>query len=324
MSLLNEDATVDDLRARVAKLHELIDNRQDEIDREILENTSGNKAAITRWKNEVKELLPIIRTKCQAAREEALRVAKENRDRKLQAELEAIRSRVTGESKPDVSGQSRLRDHSMNMSRDVLSQPMLDPTIDVAVFCRQMSVVFNTHCTKVPELEADFMRVVEQRLCAQYRRSYQLNTNDKPKETWAEMEQYLLSMHKSSSTIFQELSNVEGLQMGSTELLRDFAARLKTAGGDTAVIVKCKFREMAGRDLNVDDMFELFMSSTLIKQMMSHNVYSSYFDQIVRDLDSVYRVEDVAAKASLLADRQVKSNTAVTSESRVYMASKPT
>ena len=318
---LYENSTVDDLRARVAKLQEQIDKRHDEIDRGVLENTSGNKGAITRWENEIKLLLPIIMTKCTAAKEEARRVAKENSDRRLEAELEVIRNRGTVDSKPDVSGQSRLRDYSMNMSRDILSQPMLDPTIDVAVFCRHMSVVYHTHCTKMPELETDFMRVVEQRLCAQYRRSYQMNTTDKPIETWAEMEKYLLRMHKSSSTIFQELATVEGLHMGATELLRDYAARLKTVGGDTAVIVKAKFLEMNKREPTVDDMFELFMSNTLIKQMMSHSVYSSYFDQIVKDLDTAYRVEDVAAKASLLADRQVKANTTVTSESRVYMAS---
>ena len=49
MSLLGEISTVDDLRARVAKLQEQIDQRHDEIDAGIVGNSSGNKDAITRW-----------------------------------------------------------------------------------------------------------------------------------------------------------------------------------------------------------------------------------------------------------------------------------
>ena len=49
MSLLGENSTVDDLRARVAKLQEQIDQRHDEIDDGIVGNSFGNKDAITRW-----------------------------------------------------------------------------------------------------------------------------------------------------------------------------------------------------------------------------------------------------------------------------------
>ena len=291
------------LLQRIAALDQKIADKEDEATMTETELTGGNKAAVSKWRNQVAEL--------------------EQQLEKLQLDTKPTVTPQPGATAP-TSTPSPLREAHMDMARDVASQPMLDPSIDVAVFTRRMNVCFNTHCKKEPRLVPDFLRQVEQRLSPDYRHSFQLNTQDKAISTWPQMEEYLLSCHKSNTTVFQELQKLESLTMGRDELLRDFSARIKSCGGDAYTIIKSKFRDEYKRELTLDDFMEIYKSSIMIKQMQQHHVYSGFYDQIVKDLDHVYKVEDVASKASIFADRQVRSQSTVSSAGNVYVASQST
>ena len=298
------NSSVVDLRARIEKLLDQVDQRQIELDNGEHEKEAGHRAAITRWSKEAKLLSGILNDKVKAEAEEARKIAKENSDAKLQAEIAEIQNRTGVEIKPEV-GQSSLRDSITLMSRDVLAQPQLTPNLDVSIFIRRIGMVYQTHCKDRPELETNFLRCVEQQLDPQYRHSFQQNTLSEPVRTWSAMEKYLMKTHKSNSTLFQEMAQFDSLHFGPNEHLRDFASRVKLTGGDVACVVKSKFRDMTGRDLNADDLFCIFESAAMIREMQGHPTYSKHYDSIVKDLDSDYRIEDVTQKASLFADRQV-------------------
>lgn len=299
-------ASRDLLIQRITALDKQIDDKESAALEANVELTNGAKGVVTRWKNS------------RAALEKQL------------AELEDAKPVVPPAVQPitapviDTQGQSRLRDLTQQMSRDVLAQPVLNPALDVAVFVRRMGVVHHSHCTDHPNLEADFVRMVEQMLCPDYRHSYQANNMEKPIKTWTAMEAYLLATHKSNSTVFQELGQLDKLTMGRDEYLRDFSARVRAVGGDVSVVMKSKFKDMQKRDMNVDDLFEILMSDCMIKQMQAHPVYQTHFDSIVKDLDTTFKVEEVAGKASLYADRQVKPHIPIVSTApQAYAATTP-
>ena len=299
--------SVELLLQRIAALDQKIAEKEDEATFDGTPLTGGNKAAITKWKLQLETL--------------------EAKLDELQSETKPVpvhhhTTETHHHTAADVSGQSRRRDAVNLMSRDILAQPELCPKLDVAVFCRRMGVVWNTHCKNSTELEADFLRILEQRLCQNYRHSYQVNTDADPITTWKGMEEYLLSKHKSNSTLFQELSQIEALTLGPDEYLRDFAARLKSCAGDVETVMKAKFRDMVKREMELSDLFEILQSDALIKQMTGHHVYKRHFDSIVKDLDSVYKPEDVASRASLYADRQVKP-APISSANQAYVSTQP-
>ena len=293
------------LLQRIAELDRQIDAKESAAIEAEVELTAGAKGVITRWKNKLKEF------------EEELA--------KLDEPKPVVPPITTPPPVTDTQGQSRLRDFLQQMSRDVLAQPVLNPALDVAVFVRRMGVVHHSHCTDHPNLEADFVRMVEQMLCPDYRHSYQANNMKKPIKTWTAMEAYLLATHKSNSTVFQELGQLDKLTLGRDEYLRDFSARVRAVGGDVSVVIKSKFKDMQKRDMNVDDLFEILMSDCMIKQMQAHPVYQTHFDSIVKDLDTTFKVEEVAGKASLYADRQVKPQIPIVSSApQAYVAMSPT
>ena len=151
-------ASRDLILQRIAALDKQIEEKECAAIEAEVELTSGAKGVITRWKNKMAEL------------EEQLV--------KLDETKPALPPQII--TTPSSSGQSRRRDAVSLMSRDILDQPELCPKLDVAVFCRRMGAVWNTHCKKSRELEQDFLTIVEQRLCQDYRHSFQTNNSDKP------------------------------------------------------------------------------------------------------------------------------------------------
>ena len=318
----DENSPIEDLRSRIKDLLAQIDQKQIALDCGEYENEAGHKAAITRWQNEAKTLNGYVASQVRAEAEEARKLAQADHDAKLQAEITAIQNRPGSVVKPEI-GLSSLRDSITLMSRDVFSQPQLNPNLDVSIFIRRMGMVYQSYCKDKPELETHFLRCVEQQLDPQYRHSFQQNTMSEPVQTWSAMEQYLLKTHKSNSTLFQEMAQFDSLHFAPNEHLRDFASRVKLTGGDVACVVKSKFRDMTGRDLTADDLFSIFESAAMIREMQGHPTYSKHYDSIVKDLDMDYRIEDVTRKASLFADRQVTPPATTVTSAQAFSASKP-
>ena len=316
------DSHVDDLRSRIKDLLAQIDEKQIAIDNGDYEKPAAHKAAITRWQKEAETLSGYVAEKVRAEVEEARKAAQADHDAKLQAELAAIQNRPVTEVKPEI-GLSSLRDSITLMSRDVFSQPQLTPNLDVSIFIRRMGMVYQSYCKDKPELETHFLRCVEQQLDPQYRHSFQQNTLATPVKSWSAMEQYLLKTHKSNSTLFQEMAQFDSLHFAPNEHLRDFASRVKLTGGDVACVVKSKFKDMTGKDLTADDLFCIFESAAMIREMQGHPTYSKHYDSIVKDLDKDYRIEDVTQKASLFADRQVTPPATAVTSHQAFSAAQP-
>ena len=313
----------DAIRAKIdAKLIEL--NVGPDLDESGLE--AAQKGTLTRWRNELIKLEQQIITL--HAAEEARR--QEQKEAELQKRLEMERATLMQfEHKPGlVSGgdknvaKAEPAGNLKLLKSDMDQQPELTPRLDVAIFVRKMGVVYKSHVEGEPSLLKTFLMMVEQKMHTSYRQTFQARDASVTVDTWAEMRDYLLRTHKSNSTIFQELGQFNELQLEKGEKLTDFGARIETVGAECKIVIAAKFKEMCKREMNVDDLFDMLYSDTFIKSLQSNARYSAYYNDIVRDLDTCYKVSDIAARASTMAKRKVDTET-VGSSSTALMASSP-
>ena len=305
-TLYTDEAPVADLRERVKFLQAQIEVKQAALDGTDKELTGGDKGAVTRWSNEIKLLLPMITKKVKDANAELRRVTEERENRRLTAEIEAMGKSVSKPAQSSEEKQSPKVDGELlkSMSRDVSNQPVLCPKLDVSIFVRRMTTVWTTHCKDNVPLEPYFCRAVEQNLCSEYRQMYQTSCST-AKSTWNDFSTYLLDKHKSKTSIYQELSTFMTIPILQSEDIREYAARIKTASAEAAIVIKSKYKENKNVDLDVDSLFELLSCHTLVATMQSHPKYRRHYNRIVESLDKVTTVEEVAAKTSLFAEREV-------------------
>ena len=313
----------DVIRAKIdAKLIE--QNVGEDLDESGLE--PAQKTTLTRWRNELVKLEQQIITL--HAAEEAKR--QEQKEAELQKRLEMEKATLMlFEHKPGpVSGgdknvaKAEPAGNLKLLKSDMDQQPELTPRLDVAIFVRKMGVVYKSHVEGEPSLLKTFLMMVEQKMHTSYRQTFQARDASVTVDTWAAMRDYLLRTHKSNSTIFQELGQFNELQLEKGEKLTDFGARIETVGAECKIVIAAKFKEMCKREMNVDDLFDMLYSDTFIKSLQSNTRYSAYYNDIVRDLDTCYKVSDIAARASTMAKRKVDTESLVSS-STVLMAKSP-
>ena len=269
---------------RIKTLMEKIDAKRDAAEEEGTPLAGAHLASVTRWNNEI------------VAAQEVL-VEREATEAAKAAQVPATGGQVVTDFKPSAQSEA-----IKCMQRDIDSVPMLSGALDVAVFVRRAQTVYNTHVLENPLLEGDFCKKIETRLTSEYRHTYQTSCPTR-KKTWADFKEYLVEKHRSKTTVFQELTHFMKLPMLQNESIRAYAARLKTVGSESSIIIRSKFKDQMKREINVDDCFELMFAGALVDSLKSHPVYRKYFHRMVTDIDNCFTVDDLAAKATTHFDR---------------------
>ena len=210
---------------------------------------------------------------------------------------------------------------------DVQNQPELSALLDVAVFTRRITVCWRTHVKTNPALEREFTKAVECKLSPEYRHLYQTwSGKQEPVPTYIQMEAWLLDKFRSKSTIFQELENFLAMGINQGESMRAFAARVKTRGAEAVIVIRSKFKQKHGTELDEESLFELLYAHAFVSTIQADSNYCRFYDRVIGDIDECKTVEDVASKASLNADREatgdkgIKSNSALAADNAALVA----
>lgn len=239
----------------------------------------GAKTWVTRWSNGMDQLTTWITAKSQQPSTPKLGVS-------------------AGSS---GGGDSKLK----AMWNDFAKLPELNQTVNVEVFTRRATTIYNTHVKTNKALEAQFIVGCEQRLCTEFRVTYQAHCETVTISSWDKMAEYLLDKHQSSSTVFQEVGRAMEQKLDSKEQLRDIAARVSNYGNERLTVIKAKYKRDNKTEMNVDNLWELLMCQVLCKEMQASTRYARHYAHIAPDMDGVYTVESLTRKADYLVEREV-------------------
>lgn len=281
------------------KIADIEDEHTDEAG-EIVGLKETKKGQHTRANNELAKVLALMQQK--EANTTAVGNSQQN---------QASSTSGQGEQKPRVDTESIRA-----MRADVNTQPELSAALDVAIFTRRMRVCYQTHVKSNPAIEADFVKSVECRLSPEYRHLYQSWAHSEdtlPK--YSQMEEWLLNTFRSRTTIFQEMDAFLNMTIKSGESMRAFAARVKTRGAEAAVIIRSKYKHENKSELTEADLFELLYAHSFISTIQADSNHRRFYDRVVGEIDTCKTVEEVAAKASLYADREVGGDSSAPSNS---------
>ena len=305
-------AEILEIRQLISAHHATIEKLEDKIDEKLAlieydeeKLKGGNKSAVTNWRNKVTKIeADITECKAEIVKVEARLLKAENKESSNQ-DQSGGGSQVTGVSKA-----------VKNLTRDIEAQPKFAPPLDVSVFARTMTMVWNTHVKNNKSIEADFVSLCEGRIDQVYRIPMQSYTEDNGSfSTWAEMKTYLLSTHRSCTTIFQELSKLDQPRRHN-EKGREYARRLNQIGDDALTIISAKFKQITEQEMGVTDLFEIMKCGSYIRMMQNDSNLREVYNQIAQHLDETVTLDELAQKSSAVVDRQVSA------EAETYMASK--
>ena len=177
-------ATIDKLEEKIEEKLALVDDDEEKL-------KGGNKSAVTRWRNKITKIEADI-AKCETAIEKA-------EARLLKAEDKGPSNQAQSGGGSQETGVSKA---VKNLTRDIEAQSKFSPQVDVSVFAQTMTMVWNTHVKNNISIEADFVSLCEGRIDRVYRIPMQAYTEANGSfSTWEEMKTYLLSTHRSCTTI---------------------------------------------------------------------------------------------------------------------------
>ena len=298
-----------ELQQRITLFHATIKDCEDKLEEKLAavdydesKLKSGIKSAVTRWRNKIDE------------------VKQEITDSK--AEIEKLRAlkteNVESSSQSQTGGGGQVSKAVKNLTRDIEAQPKFSPSMDVSIFVRTMTMVWNTHCKNNKGIESDFVNLCEGRIDQIYRIPMQrhIDTNG-AFSTWKEMKDYLVTTHRSCTTLFQELAKLN-LPRRRNEAVREYAVRLKQVGDEAFTIIASKFKQTAGEEMKVPDLFELMLCDSLVRQMQADSNLREDYNQIVQHVDDCVTLSSLAQKASVISDRKVSTDV----NPEAYMTSK--
>ena len=290
--------TIDKLEEKIEEKLALVDDDEEKL-------KGGNKSAVTRWRNKITKIEADI-AKCETAIEKA-------EARLLKAEGKGTSNQAQSGGGSQETGVSKA---VKNLTRDIEAQSKFSPQVDVSVFAQTMTMVWNTHVKNNISIEADFVSLCEGRIDRVYRIPMQSYTEANGSfSTWEEMKTYLLSTHRSCTTIFQELAKMD-LPRRHNENGREYAGRLDQMGDEALTIISAKFKQITGQEMGVPDLFEIMKCGSYIRMMQADHVLRDVYNQIAQHLDETVTLKELAQKSSTVVDRQVST------EAETYMASK--
>lgn len=314
---------INTLLSRIAKIDDKIDAQLNKLIDEDLEEKPQHRSARTTWETdkgklevELKKLLDEAKESEAAERAAQLEAEKEERAARIQAEVEHYRRLEeikrnqpadvkTAIGSDDGGARARRGEKVKRMLKDIENQKLFGPSTSVETFCQTMSMIHTTHVKLCTELEADFCMATETRLCVSYRAQFQAYNAEGVVKNWADFKKYLLESHKSAITIYQEMARFSDVKLGAAESLRTFAARIKLAGDEAAVVIKSKFQEQMKRELDVTALFELMFCDSMLRELKSTHKHRTLFNQIVNQLDECVTLEKLQSVLCAVADRRV-------------------
>ena len=189
MAELEIERRITKARDNIKELEDKIEEKLEKVDFDESKLGSGVKGHITKWNKKIKEY------EAQISKDEEI-------VKSLRTKLESTSSSSGGGT--STSNTSSLNKELKNMKNDFDGQSMFRPPMDVSLFVRNMQMLHNTHCKHNTSLEADFITACEAKIDTTYRIALQehVSTNGRFL-TWAAMKKYLVSTHRSATTLFK-------------------------------------------------------------------------------------------------------------------------
>ena len=175
----------------------------------------------------------------------------------------------------------------------------------VQLFISKLSNIFRLYVESDDDdqevLERSFVRNIQSRLTDDY--LTQIVNEEQTFDDFTSFKSYLVKNFDSKRTMFQSMEHLLSLNPKSNEKFSEFASRLSNAGYELLVSLSAKAKAKYDKDLTAKQLLEILMGQVLLNSIQSSVKSNDIYKLMASQLDDVWTVSEIAAKATSLSDR---------------------